>query len=206
MSLTMRKNQAEAGVSTPWDRARNAAMQAAPLARNASTTAAQGVQGARDWAAPRLVQGFYLARDQGAPRVAQGFSQARDWAVPRAAQGFYLVRLWAAPRIDQAGRALEESVAPKVSQALTAAARRVEPPAPAVRRRVWPRLIGALLAATVIGGVVAAILRGRSAGANDSLLADEEPAGEAAEPEAQAGDDPVMTDAGIAGNGNRAAP
>ncbi len=204
MSLTMRKNQAQAEASARWDRARSAAIQAAPLARNAGATAAQDIQVARDWAAPRLAQGFYVVRDRGVPRLVQGVYGARDWTAPRLAQGVYVARAWSAPRIDQAGHALEESVAPKVSQALTATARRVQP-AVVARRRRWPRLIGALLAATVIGGVIAAVLRGRSARVNDTVLLDEDLTAQAGEPETMAGEEPAMTDAGIAGNGKEAA-
>ncbi len=171
MSLTTQMNQAQ--TSAGLERARQAAAQATVLAKNASTTAAQGVQEAREWAAPRIAQGVYQAR------------------------------AWSAPRIDQAGHTVEETVAPKVSEALTSTAQWVDPSAQAAKRRVWPRLIGALAAATVIGGVVVVIMRGRSARANDAVPLDEDMAEQPPEPDAVAGDEPAMTDAGIAGNGNR---
>lgn len=173
MSPTTQMNQAQA--SAALERARQAAAQASVLAKNASTTAAQGVQDARDWAAPRVAQGIYQAR------------------------------AWSAPRIDQAGHKVEETVAPKVHGALSSTAQWVNPSEQAAaKRRVWPRLVTALAVATVIGGVVAAIVRGRSARVNDVPL-DEDMTEQAPEPDAAAGDEPTMTDAGVAGNGKRAA-
>jgi hypothetical protein len=182
VSLTTQEDQAQAEGSAGWDRARQAATQATVLAKNASATAAQGVQDAREWAAPRIAQGIYQARE------------------------------WAAPRIDQAGHTVEETVAPKVSEMLTATAQLVdpsvelpvEPPPPTAKRPLRKGLIVALAAAVAACGVIVIILRGRRAGMNDVDLVDEEVPEDAAEPEASASDEPAMTDAGIAGNGNRA--
>jgi hypothetical protein len=58
--------------------------------------------------------------------------------------------------------------------------------------------------AAAAGGVIAAILRKRAAGVPDSVMADEEMAQAAAEPEATPSDEPVVTDTEVAGNGKRA--
>ena len=57
MSLMTRRNQAKAQASAGWNRARQSATRVTPLAKSAGVTAAQGVQEARDWAAPRIEQG-----------------------------------------------------------------------------------------------------------------------------------------------------
>ncbi len=190
MSLMTKKNQAKAEASARWGRARQTATRITPLAKSASTTAAQGVQDAREWAAPR---------------IEQGVNQARDWAAPRIEQGVNQARGWAAPRIEQAAHTLEETVAPKVSEMLTATAQRIEPPSQAAKRRLWPRLIAALAVAGAAGGVITAVLRRRAAQATDSLMTDEDAAQEA-EPGASASEEAVMADADVAGNGKRARP
>lgn len=175
MSLTTRKDQAQANLDrarVAAAQARVAAAQATALAKNASASAAQGVQGARDWAAPWLAQGVYQARE------------------------------WAAPRIDQAGHTVQETVAPKVSELLTSTAQRVDPAPPAPERRSWPRLIAVLAVLAAAGGAVAAIMRGRNARTPDTLMAEEEAAQASAEPDA-ASEEQVMADADVAGNGKR---
>lgn len=181
MSLTTQEDQAQAEGNAGWDRARQAATQATGLAKNASANAAQGVQDAREWAAPRIAQGLYQARE------------------------------WAAPRIDQAGHTVEETVAPKVAEMLAATAQLVDPspepsppPAPPAKRSPRIGLIAALVVAAAAGGTIVIILRGRRARMDDIVMVDEEVTQEAAEPEAPESDEPAMTDAGVAGNGSRA--
>jgi hypothetical protein len=144
VSLTTRKNQAQAQASAGLDLARKTATQVTPLAKNASTTATQSLQSAREWAAPRVGQGVHHARG------------------------------WAAPRIEQAGRALTESVAPKVSGMLTDTAHRIEPSSHSGKRRMWPRLLTGLAIVAAAGGAIGAILRRRSAKMTEDLLADDE--------------------------------
>ena len=138
MSL-INTNRDTGGAGTIGTRAKDVAAQAVPLGKRAGTTAVQGVQGAAQWAAPRV---------QDAVRGA---------------------RAWAAPRIDGAADAVTNSVAPKVSSALHSTARQVSPPAPAktgVRRLLnwrWLVGLGAVLAAA--GASAAVAMRRRYANA-----------------------------------------
>jgi hypothetical protein len=178
VSLTMSKDEAQAQAMASWDRARAAAAQAAaqagPLARNASAVARQRAQYARDWAAPRIAEGIYQARG------------------------------WAAPRIDMAGQTVEGTVAPKVSEVLAATAQRVDPSPPVTERRIWPRVIATVVVLAAAGGAVAVILRGRRAHPADSLMAEEEMAPAASEPDAASAEERAMADGDVAGNANRA--
>lgn len=176
MSLMTRKDQAKAQASAGLHRARRSATRVTPLARNASTTAAQGVQDARDWAAPRIEQGVQQARG------------------------------WAAPRIEHAAQALEETVAPKVSEVLTATAHRIEPAdqADQAKRRRWPLLVAVFAVATVAGGAIATILRRRAAQRADTEMT-EEVTPTADEPGYSEADEAVVAEADVAaGNGNQA--
>jgi hypothetical protein len=157
-----------------WDRARSTAAQATPLARNASATAAQRVQYARDWVTPRIVEGIYLARG------------------------------WAAPRIDRAGQTVGETVGPRVSEILAATAQRVDPSPPTPERRGWPRLIAAATVLAAAGGAVVVILRGRSARTADTLMAEEEMVSPAPEPDTATTEERVMADGDAAGNAKKA--
>jgi hypothetical protein len=174
VSLTTQKYRAQAQASAGWDRTRQAATQAAGRAKNAGATAAQGVQDARDWAAPRVGQGIYQARG------------------------------WAAPRIDQAGQLVAEIVAPKVSEILATTAQRVDPSPPPVKRSLWPQLVAAAAVLAAAGGVAAAILRGRSARTSGDTLMAEETAQAATEPDGTAAEERVMADGDAAGNAKKA--
>jgi hypothetical protein len=157
-----------------WDRARAAAAQAAPVAKNASATAAQRAQVARDWATPRIVEGIYQARG------------------------------WAAPRISQAGQAVGETVGPKVSEMLATTAQRVDPTPPGSERRIWPRVIATVAVLAAAGGAVVVILRGRSVGTADTLMAEEEMGPAPSEPDAATTEERVMADGDVAGNAKKA--
>lgn len=177
MSLTTQKYRAQAQASAGWDRARQAATQAAGMAKNASATAAQGMQG------------------------------ARDWATPRAGQGVYQARAWAAPRIDQAAQLVAETVAPRVAEILATTAQRVDPSPPVVKRSIWPRVAAAAAVLAAAGGAAAAILRGRSARmSGDTLMAGEETAPAVTEADATAAEERIMADGDAAGNAQKAAP
>src|ERR1700720_4646896 len=83
------------------DRAMEAAAQAVPVGKRAGTTAVQGVR--------------------------QGVQDAREWAAPRLEDAVQGAREWAAPRLEDVAEAVTTSVAPKVSSALRTTARQVRP-------------------------------------------------------------------------------
>ena len=184
MSLT--KTNRTTGESAPLgvrakDRAMDAAAQAIPAGKRAGTTAAQGVrqgvQGAREWAAPRI-------------------EDAREWAAPRIEDAVLGAREWAAPRIEDAADAVDTTVAPKVSSALRSTARQVKPGGTGktgVRRLLsWRWLLGAGAAMAAVGAVSSIAMRRRYASAtaeaknatesqeDDRTAQDGDPAGDAA--------------------------
>ena len=127
------------------DRAMEAAAQAIPAGKRAGTTAVlgvrQGVQGAREWAAPRIDDAVYGARE------------------------------WAAPRIDDAADAVTTTVAPKVSSALHATAQQVRPAetenVSGWRLVNWRWLVGAGVALAAVGAGAAIAMRRRYASATE---------------------------------------
>jgi hypothetical protein len=136
------------------DRAKDAAAQAVPVGKTAVQGVRQGVQGAKEWAAPRLEDAV-----QGAQEAVIG---AREWA---------------APLLEDAADAVTASVAPKVSSALRSTARQVKPDPKAgktgIRRLLslrWLLGAGALFAAA--GATAAIAMRRRyasaTAAANDA--------------------------------------
>ena len=139
MSL-IKANGTTGGMAAIGARAKDAADRAVPVGKRAGTAAAQGVQGAVDWASPRVQDAVLGARE------------------------------WAAPRLDDAADAVTTSVAPKVSSALHAAADQVRPvraPAKTGLRRVvdWRWLAGLGAAAAVAGAAAAVAMRRRYASA-----------------------------------------
>jgi hypothetical protein len=205
VSLTKRKSEAQAQVSIGLDRARQAATRVTPVARNVGATAAQSMQDARDRtldAVPRVTQSVQKAREKAVPRVTQGVQDAREWTAPKVAQGVLSARVWAAPRIEQAAQTLQETVAPKVSGALTATAQRIEPPAAAVKRRRWPRLLAGLALVSALGGIAAAIARRRNAQLTDDIMMEEEGLTEDGQaPDAARSGDPLLIEAEVGANG-----
>jgi hypothetical protein len=167
MSLMTRKDKARSRASAGLGRARKAATRVTPLAKSAGTTAAQGVQGAREWAAPRIGHGVEGART------------------------------WAAPRIEQAAHSLQENVAPKVSGMLEAAAHRIEPAAAATKRRLWPRLMAGIALVTAAAGAVAAVAaRRRGAKQPDDVMTGDDAEDTKPESAEDADSDTVMAEAG----------
>ena len=74
MSLSTKKDARARATASALDagrRARDTAAQLTPMAKNASTSARQGMQQARTWAAPRLDQAGKTVQDQLAPRLAE---------------------------------------------------------------------------------------------------------------------------------------
>jgi hypothetical protein len=131
------------------DRATDAAAQAIPVGKRAGTTAVQGVrqgvQGAREWAAPRLDD------------AVQG---AKEWAAPRLEDAVHGAREWVAPKLEDAAEAVTSTVAPKVSSALMSAADQVKPgpKRTGIRRLLswrWLLGVGAVAAAAGAGAAVA---------------------------------------------------
>ena len=124
------------------DRARDVAAQAIPAGKRAGTTAVQGVR--------------------------QGVQGAREWASPRIEQAVYDAREWAAPRIDDAADAVTTTVAPKVSSALHATAEQVRPTAKSGTRWLdWRLLLGAGIALAAAGAGAAIAMRRRYASATE---------------------------------------
>ncbi len=180
MSLTTSKDEAQVPVSAN-DRARLAAAQArlaatqaTVLAKNASAAASERAQYARDWATPRIGEAIYQARG------------------------------WAAPRIGQAGQAVGDTVGPKVSEMLATTAQRVDPTPPAAERSIWPRLIATAAVLAAAGGAVVVILRGRSAGPADTLMAEDDMVPVPSDTDTASTEERVMADGDMTGNAKKA--
>ena len=144
------------GTTTIGERAKDVAAQVIPAGKRAGTTAAQGVrqgvQGAREWATPRL-------------------EEARDWAAPRLEDAVLGAREWAAPRLEDAADAVTTTVAPKVSSALRSTASRVRPDQAKKtgfwRLLDWRWLVGVGAVAAAAGAGAAIAMRRRYASATE---------------------------------------
>jgi hypothetical protein len=139
-----------AGMAAISARAKDAAAQAVPVGKRAGTTAVQGVQGAMDWATPRITDAVLGARQ------------------------------WAAPRLEDAADAVTTTVAPRVSSALRATASQVRPTATTAKtglRRVldWRWLVGLGAVAAAAGTTAAVAMRRRYASATAAAKAATEP-------------------------------
>ena len=152
-------NGAASGTAIMSARAKDAAAQLVPAGKRAGTAAVlgvrQGVQGAREWATPRVIVAVLSARQ------------------------------WAAPRLDSAADAVTESVAPKVSTMLRSAARQVRPeeitPAETETRSLldWRWLLGLGAVVAAAAGTAAVAMRRRYASATaEAKEATEAPAEE----------------------------
>jgi len=187
----MKTKRTTGGVAVIGERAKSAAAQAVPMGKRAGTTAAQGakqgVQGAREWAAPRLEdatdavaaagttavqgvrQGVQSAREWAAPRLEDAVQGAREWAAPRLEDAVQGAREWAAPRLEDVADAVTTAVAPKVSSALRSTAAQVRPEKSGktgIRRLLdwrWLLGVGAVLAAA--GATTAITMKRRYASA-----------------------------------------
>jgi hypothetical protein len=151
------------------DRARDAAAQAIPVGKRAGTTAVQGVR--------------------------QGVQGTREWAAPRLEDAVHDAREWAAPRLEDAAEAVTATVAPKVSSVLRSTARQVRPAGTKkTGRRLlswrWLLGVGAVIAGAGAGAAVAMRRRYTSATAeaknatespeDERTTPGDEPAGDAA--------------------------
>jgi hypothetical protein len=154
----IKTNRTTGGTAAIGARAKDAAAHAIPAGKRAGATAVQGVrqgvQGAREWAAPRLEDAVH---------------GAREWAAPRIEDAVYGAREWAAPRLEEAADAVTDTVAPKVSSALRSTARQVRPDG---RKKTgigrlldWRWLLGVGAVAAAAGAGAAIAMRRRYAAA-----------------------------------------
>jgi hypothetical protein len=150
------------------DRATDAAAQAIPVGKRAGTTAVQGVrqgvQGAREWAAPRLDDAVQGAKEWAAPRLENTVQGAKEWAGPKLEDAVTGAREWVAPKLEDAAEAVTSTVAPKVSSALMSAADQVKPSPKrtGIRRLLnWRWLLGASAVAAAAGAGAAVAMRRR---------------------------------------------
>jgi hypothetical protein len=138
-------NRTTSGMVAIGARAKDAAAQAVPVGKRAGTTAVQGVR--------------------------QGVQGAREWAVPRMVVAILGARQWAAPQLENAADAVTVTVAPKVSTMLRSAASQVRPDEPAsaktgIRSLLnWRWLLGIGAAAAAAGTTAAIAMRRRYAAA-----------------------------------------
>ena len=167
-------NGATSGTAMMSARARDAAAQLVPVGKRAGTAAVlgvrQGVQGAREWATPRVVVAVLSARQ------------------------------WAAPRLDGAADAVTESVAPKVSTMLRSAASQVRPPEPTPEKTGvrglldWRWLIGIGAALAAAGGTAAWAMRRRYATATAEAKEATETPGEEDGPDGESDGEAVRSE------------
>jgi hypothetical protein len=135
----------EAAATGPraMDRAKDVAAQAIPVGKRAGTTAVQGVR--------------------------QGVQGAREWAAPRLNDAVLGARVWAAPRLEDAAEAVDVTVAPKVSSALRSTARQVRPSEAkktGIQRLLdWRLMLGIGVAVAAAGAGAAVTMRRRYASA-----------------------------------------
>jgi hypothetical protein len=139
-----------AGMAAISARAKDAAAQAVPIGKRAGTTTVQGVQGAMDWATPRVHDAVWAARE------------------------------WAAPRLEDAADAVTTTVAPKVSSALRTTASQVRPAGTTAKTGLgrlldWRLLVGLGAAAAAAGAAAAIAMRRRYASATAAAKAATEP-------------------------------
>jgi hypothetical protein len=150
------------------DRAMDAYAQAIPAGKRAGTTAVQGVR-----------QGVQDAREWAAPRLEDAVHGAREWAAPRLEDAADAVTGTVAPKVAET---VTVTIAPRVSSALRSTARQVRPDTrrTTVRRRLlWMLGIGAAAAAAGAGAAIAMRRRYASATAEAKNDAADSPEAEA---------------------------
>jgi len=175
----MNTNRTTNGAAAISERAKDVAAQAIPVGKTAVQGVRQGVQGAKEWAAPRLEDAVLGARE------------------------------WAAPRLEVAADAVDITVAPKVSSALRSTAAQVRPSGTkrtGIRRLLdWRLLLGVGAAMAAAGAGAAITMRRRYASAtaeakNATESSEDEPRG------TQAGDSGTDAAAGSEVNGRVTTP
>ena len=171
------------GTATLGSRAKDVVVLIVPMGKRAGTATVQGVR--------------------------QGVQGAREWATPRLEDAIFGVRTWAAPRLEGAADAVDTSVAPTVSSALRSAARQVKPvEAESAKTGIWRLLdwrwllgVGAVAAAA--GATAAIAMRQRYASATaEAKDATESPDEEGAPADESAGDSAARSEV----NGRVTAP
>jgi hypothetical protein len=184
----IKTNRTTGGAAAIGARAKDAAAQAIPAGKRAGTTAVQGVrqgvQDARDWAAPRLEEAVHGAKDWATPRLEDAVYGAREWAAPRLEEAADIVTATVAPKVAET---VTGTLAPKVSSALRSTARQVRPSdsRTGLRRLLglrWLFAVGAVAAAAGAGAAIAMRRRYASATAEAKNDAAESPEAEAAPP------------------------
>jgi len=153
------------------DRAMDAYAQAIPAGKRAGTTAVQGVR-----------QGVQDAREWAAPRLEDAVHGAREWAAPRLEDAADAVTGTVAPKVAET---VTVTIAPRVSSALRSTARQVRPPdsRTGFRRMMslrWLFAVGAVAAAAGAGAAIAMRRRYASATAEAKNDAAESPEADAA--------------------------
>ncbi len=122
-------NGTTSGTAAIGVRVKDVAAQAIPVGKRAGTTAVQGVR--------------------------QGVEGAKEWAAPRLEEAVLGAREWAAPRLEDAADAVDITVAPKVSSALRSTAAQVRPSVTkrtGIRRVLdWRLLLGVGVAMAAAG-------------------------------------------------------
>jgi hypothetical protein len=196
----MKSKRTTEGAAVIAERAKSAAAQAVPMGKRVGTTAAQGarqgVQGAREWVAPKLedatdtvAEAVTAAGSTAVQGVRQGVQTAREWAAPRIEDAVQGAREWAAPKLEEAADAVTTTVAPKVSSALRSTAQQVRPASSktGVRRLLnWRWLLGIGVVAAGAGAAAAVTMRRRYT----SATAEAKDATEV--PDADPGTDPAV--------------
>ena len=116
------RNATTAAASRSWQRARQTAQdakpvaaQVKPLANDTKAAASRGLRKARAWAAPQVERTGQVIQDSVAPAARRGVRKARAWA---------------APQVDRTGQVIQDTVAPKVAAALHSSAQRLDPDKP----------------------------------------------------------------------------
>jgi hypothetical protein len=133
------------GAATIGSRAKDVVVLVVPMGKRAGTSAVQGVR--------------------------QGVQGATEWAAPRLQDAVYGMRTWSAPRLEDAADAIDSAVAPRVSSALRATARQVRPDEVTSGRTGlsrlldWRLLLGVGAVAAAAGAIAAAAMRRRYANA-----------------------------------------
>ncbi len=163
----LKTNGTTSGMATIGARAKDAAAQAVPVGKRAGTTAVQGVR--------------------------QGVQGAREWATPRVVVAVLGARQWAAPRLEDAADAVTVTVAPRVSTMLRSAAGQVRPeetvPTKTGTRGLldWRWLVGIGAAIAAAGGTAAVAMRRRYAAATAEAKEATESPGEEDGPDTDSG-------------------
>jgi hypothetical protein len=143
------------GTATIGSRTKDVVVLVVPMGKRAGTTVVQGVR--------------------------QGVQGAREWATPRLEEAVYSARTWAAPRLEDAADAVDTSVAPAVSSALRSTAQQVRPyevtsGKTGLRRLLdWRWLLGVGLVAAAAGTAAAAAVKRYASATAEAKDATESP-------------------------------